>query len=77
MPMPPRGTALAKPSGAPAMRAVPQSGPIIRRPALARLELFSRFSSASGTLSLNTMTWRPARSAFPRLLRGELAGYRE
>ena len=42
MPMSPRGTTLAKPSGTPPMIAVPQSGPITKRPPFARLALERR-----------------------------------
>ena len=43
MPMSPRGTRLAKASGTPPMMAVPQSGPITRRPSVLRLALQRHF----------------------------------
>ena len=63
MPIRPRGTALAKPSGTPPTIAVPQSGPIRNKPR-ARASVFSSRSVARGTLSLKSITWSPARSAF-------------
>ena len=62
MPMSPRGTTLAKPSGTPAMIAVPQSGPITNRP-LSRASRLSAASSASGTLSEKIIVCRPSSSA--------------
>ena len=62
-PMAPRRTAFAKPSGTPAMIAVPQSGPMTRRPFFAARRL-TACSSASGTLSLKRKTCRPRFSAF-------------
>ena len=62
-PIAPRRTAFAKPSGTPAMIAVPQSGPMTRRPFFAARR-FTACSSASGTLSLKRKTWRPRFSAF-------------
>ena len=62
MPMSPRGTALAKASGAPPMMAVPQSGPITSRPS-SRASRLSASSSASGTLSLKIMHMSPRCSA--------------
>ena len=61
-PISPRGTALAKPMGAPATIAVPQSGPIIRRPR-PRARVFSAISSSTATLSENSITLRPRSSA--------------
>ena len=62
MPMSPRGTALAKAIGTPAISAVPQSGPISSRPrSMARS--FNATSSATGTLSENTIACIPASSA--------------
>ena len=61
-PMRPRGTALAKPSGTPPSRAEPQSGPITKRPRVAASRL-SATSVATGTLSLKSITCRPAASA--------------
>ena len=62
-PMRPRGTALAKPSGTPSTMAVPQSGPIMSRPR-SSASRFSATSVSTGTLSLNSITCSPARSAF-------------
>ena len=61
-PISPRGTALAKPIGAPAITAVPQSGPIIRRP-FWRASAFSATSSSIATLSENSITLSPRSSA--------------
>ena len=61
-PMSPRGTRLANASGVPPMMAVPQSGPITRRPSALASRLRAT-SSSSGTLSLKIMTSRPPRSA--------------
>ena len=59
IPTGPLPTALAKPSPIPPSTAVPAPGPMTSRPSrLARL--FSSTSAASGTLSLNRRTWRPA-----------------
>src|SRR5690242_9910402 len=58
----PAPTALAKPSPTPPSMAVPAPGPITSRPSpLARC--LSATSSATGTLSLNSRTCRPAVSA--------------
>ena len=62
MPISPRGTTLAKASGAPAMSAVPQSGPMTSSPrSFARR--FSATSSSMETLSENIMTLSPRSSA--------------
>ena len=63
MPIAPRRTAFAKPSGTPPMIAVPQSGPITSRPFFEARRL-TACSSASGTLSLKRKTCRPRLSAF-------------
>jgi hypothetical protein len=63
IPMRPRGTALAKPSGTPSRTAVPQSGPIISNDRSAAYRL-SATSVSTGTLSLNIITCSPARNAF-------------
>ena len=63
MPMPPTGTSLAKASGVPPIRAVPQSGPMSNRPRRRASSLRAR-SSSRDTLSLKTKTWRPLASAF-------------
>jgi hypothetical protein len=62
-PMAPRRTALAKPSGTPPTMAVPQSGPMTRRPRRSASRLRAT-SCASGTLSLNRKTSSPSASAF-------------
>ena len=62
MPMSPCGTTLAKPSGTPPMIAVPQSGPITKRPRSRALRL-SAASSSSGTLSEKIMAWSPSSNA--------------
>ncbi|MGY4419727.1 hypothetical protein ACVWY2_002152 [Bradyrhizobium sp. JR6.1] len=62
MPILPRLILLANASGAPPITAVPQSGPIIRRPA-ARACCLSDNSSSRDTLSLNIRTCRPRLSA--------------
>ena len=61
-PMSPRGTALAKATGTPPMIAVPQSGPMTRRP-FALPMVLRAISSSRLTLSLKIMAWRPCRSA--------------
>ena len=61
-PMRPRGTTLAKASGTPLMMAVPQSGPMTSRPFL-RANFLRATSVSSGTLSENSITWRPLSSA--------------
>ena len=62
-PMAPRRTLFANASGTPSMIAVPQSGPITSSSRFAAARL-SAISSASGTLSLKSMTLRPSPSAF-------------
>ena len=62
MPIEPRDTTLLKPSPMPLMIAVPQSGPIRRRPLL-MARVLRRFSCSSGTLSLKRKTCKPHRSA--------------
>ncbi len=62
-PTAPRRTALAKPSGMPSTIAVPQSGPMTRS-FRSRAYFFREISSASDTLSLNSITLSPRRSAF-------------
>ena len=62
-PIEPRRTTLAKPSGIPSRIAVPQSGPITKRPFLRAID-FSSISSSIGTLSLNTKTLSPRFRAF-------------
>ena len=57
-PISPRGTSFAKPIGAPATIAVPQSGPIIRSPRSPASD-FSAISSSIPTLSENSITLRP------------------
>ena len=59
----PLGTALANPKGAPLTTAVPQSGPIMKRPRFLAY-CFRLTSSSMGTLSLNISTWRPKSRAF-------------
>ena len=54
--------ALAKPSPSPPTTAVPQSGPITRRPRSAAIRL-SATSWSTGTLSLKSITSRPASRA--------------
>jgi len=61
-PMSPRGTTLANASGTPPMIAVPQSGPITRRPR-SRASRLSAISSSIGTLSEKIITLRPNASA--------------
>lgn len=61
-PTAPRRTALAKPSGTPSRRAVPQSGPITSRP-FSAASVLRRTSSSTLTPLLKTMTSRPASSA--------------
>ena len=63
MPMAPRRTRLAKPSGTPPTMAVPQSGPISSRPRRSASRL-SATSSSSDTWSENTIASSPSRSAF-------------
>ena len=60
--MEPCGTTLLKPSPTPLMIAVPQSGPISRRPLLMARAL-RRFSCSTGTLSLKRKTCIPHRRA--------------
>ena len=62
-PIGPRRTTLAKPSGSPLTIAVPQSGPITIRPRSSASCLIAS-SWSTGTLSLNTITFMPSRSAF-------------
>ena len=61
-PIGPRRTALAKPSGLPLMIAVPQSGPISRRPRASASRL-SATSSSIATLSEKIITCMPSASA--------------
>ena len=62
MPTGPGRTALAKPSPTPETAAVPQSGPMTSSPRSAPSSL-SRISCSTGTLSLKSITFRPASSA--------------
>ena len=62
IPIAPCGIWLAKASGTPPMMAVPQSGPMTNNPAATASRL-SETSSESETLSLNSMTFSPARRA--------------
>ncbi len=61
-PMDPAGATLANASGAPAMQAVPQSGPITISPR-SRALVFSATSCAGLTLSENIITLQPSSSA--------------
>ena len=63
MPMSPRGTTLANARGTPPMIAVPQSGPMTRRPSV-RASRFNSTSCSIGTLSEKIITSRPERIAF-------------
>ncbi len=63
MPIAPRRTTFANPSGTPRITAVPQSGPITRS-CLRSASVFSARSCSSGTLSLKRKTCRPRRNAF-------------
>ncbi|MNF07153.1 hypothetical protein D3C80_2072710 [compost metagenome] len=62
MPIMHLGATLAKASGAPAILAVPQSGPITIRP-LSRALVFSATSCSTLTLSENIITLQPSSSA--------------
>ncbi len=62
MPTGPGCTTLANPRPTPDTMAVPASGPITSSPRSAASS-FSATSASTGTLSLNSMTWSPARSA--------------
>ena len=61
-PIDPAGATLANASGAPAMQAVPQSGPITISPR-SRALVFSATSCATLTLSENIITLQPSSSA--------------
>ena len=63
MPTSPSGTLLAKASGTPFIIAVPQSGPIRKRPSSLAYNFNSR-SSSRLTLSLKTMVFKPFFRAF-------------
>ena len=71
----PLRTALAKPRPTPASTAVPAPGPITSRPRLLARR-FNSTSSASGTLSLNRSTCRPADRAECAAIAAYGPGYR-
>ena len=76
MPMSPRGTTLAKPSGTPPMIAVPQSGPMTRQPE-SRASRLSATSSLERHIVGEDHDVEPAPQRLARLGGGEVAGHRD